>query len=222
MTINEIMELLTILSPLIAIVGFGIGLYYYNCIDNINKSIMFYLLLMLAVDLASRIIGIYGNNLLILLVYSFLELILFTFFYYKFLFKLKHRIIITLSVIALLYIVWEILILKQIAAMKFQSYAKVVDDFMIIIMALAFFHEKINIFRETKWDYFPLNAVIIVFFSVNLIFFLPINFLINETSGLKHYFWLGNLIITLLFYSYLTHSIWKNGRTRKLLPSGSR
>ena len=215
MTIAEIVILLTLFSPSILAIGICIGFYFYKYLNTIHKSITWYLVLMLLVDITSRIMGYYGNNLIVLLVYSLLELLLFVLFYYKFLFKARHRFIMGLSIVAILYIFWEILILRKIEAQQFQSYAKVTDNFVIITLALAFFHEKINIFKELKWDNFRLNAVILVFFSVNMLFFLPINFLINETSGLNHYFWLSNLVITILFYLFLITSIWKNGRIRK-------
>lgn len=215
MTIAEIVILLTLFSPSILAIGICIGFYFYKYLNTIHKSITWYLVLMLLVDITSRIMGYYGNNLIVLLVYSLLELLLFVLFYYKFLFKTRHRFIMGLSIVAILYIFWEILILRKIEAQQFQSYAKVTDNFVIITLALAFFHEKINIFKELKWDNFRLNAVILVFFSVNMLFFLPINFLINETSGLNHYFWLSNLVITILFYLFLITSIWKNGRIRK-------
>jgi len=222
MSFYEILKLSTLISPLILFIGVGIGIYFYKRLDVIHKSIIYFLFIMLSIDMTGRAIESYGNNLIVLLVYSLIEMLLFTFFYYKFLFKAQHRLIIILSAFALFYIIWEIIILKEIEAKQFQSYAKVADNFVIITLALAYFHEKINIYKESKWDNFQLNAVILVFFSINMIFFLPINFLINESSGLKFYFWLGNLIITVLFYAYLTHSIWKNGRTHRLLPSGSR
>ena len=180
------------------------------------------MLAMLCVDLTSRIFRTYDNNLLILLVYSLMELILFVVFYYYALFKQRHIFTLITSIAGTIYIIWEISVFKKIETKNFQSYAKVVDDFIVIMLVLTFFYEKINIYKETKWDNFRLNAVILGFFSINLLFFLPYNFIINKSSGLQFYFWFGIIIITVLFYSYLTHSIWKNGRTRKLLPSGSR
>jgi len=216
MAISEVMKLLTLFSPLILAIGLCIGFYFYKSLNTIHKSILFYLLLMLVIDLSGRILKFtYGNNLIILPIYSLLELGMFVYFYYKFLFKAKHRLILGLSIVVVLYILWEIVVLKVMEPRQFQSYAKVADNFVIITLALAFFHEKINIFKESKWDNFRLNAVILVFFSVNMLFFLPINFLINETSGLNHYFWLSNLVITILFYLFLITSIWKNGKIRK-------
>lgn len=222
MTFYEIVKISTLLSPSILLLGVVIGAYFYKSLDVVHKNITLFLFIMLCIDFTGRIIEGYGNNLIVLLIYSLIEMSLFIYFYYKYLFKAKHRLIMGLCLVSFFYIIWEITVLNKIEAKQFQSYAKVADNFVIITLALTYFHEKINIFKESKWDNFQLNAVVLIFFFINMIFFLPINFLINESSGLKFYFWLGNLIITVLFYSYLTHSIWKNGRTRKLLPSGSR
>ena len=222
MTFYEILRLSTLLSPAVLLIGTILGFYFYRYLDKIYRGITWFLLIMLLIDSTGRFIEDYGNNLLVLLFYSLVEMLLFIFFYYTYLFKAKHRFILGLCFIALLYIIWEIITLQNVEANSFQSYSKVVDNFVIITLCLAYFHERINIFKESKWENFRLNAVILVFFFINMIFFLPINFLINESTGLKFYFWLGNLVITVAFYSYLTHSIWKNGRTRRLLPSGSR
>jgi hypothetical protein len=215
MTFVEIVQILNILSPVLLLIGFFMGVYFYKYLDPIYKGVSLYLLLMLCVDFSGRTLKVlYGNNLIVLLVFSLIELTFFLYFFYKFLFKSRHRLIIGLSTLAMLYILYEIVIYK-VDAKQFQSYAKVADNFVVITLALAFFHERINIYKESKWDNFQLNAVILAFFSINLIFFLPLNFLINESTGLKFYFWLGNLVITLLFYSYLSYSIWKNGRIRR-------
>lgn len=222
MNFIEILRLLSLLIPIILTVGIGIGGYFYKYLDITHKSMTYYMLVMLIVDAASWIVGAYGNNHIVLLLYSLIEMILFTVFYFKYFFNVSHKLIVILSFLAGSYILYEIMIFSSIELIQFQSYSKVIDDFIIIILTLTFFYEKINIYKESKWNNFKINAILLVYFSVNLFFFLPYNFLINESSGLKHYFWIGIVIITVLFYSYLTHSIWKNGRTRKLLPSGSR
>lgn len=225
MHFNEILQLLNFLSPTILFIGLCIGCFFYKNLDSVHKWMLFYLLAMILVDFSSRIFRSDGNNLIILPAFSLIEVLLFIVLYKRYLLKKNHKILTFLALCGIVYIITEIFmnfIIKDVVAKDFQPYAKVVDNFIVIISAFVFFYEKINIFKESKWDYFRLNAVIIVFFSLNMIFFLPFNFLINESSGLKFYFWLGNLIITVLFYSYLTHCIWKNGRTHKLLPSGSR
>lgn len=210
------------LSPVVLFTGILVSLYYYPVLDRMHKWIFYYLIIMLTVDLGSRILGNFGSNLIILPVYSLLEVVVITIFYYKLLFKAQHKLLKYLCCFVCLYIIWEIIELLKVNTNQFQSYAKVADNFIVISLALVFFHEKINMFKEAKWDNFRFNAVVLVYFFITMLFFLPINFLINESSGLKFYFWFVTNILIVLFYSYLTHSIWKNGRTRKLLPFGSR
>ena len=170
---------------------------------------------MLLVDVSSRIFEYYyKNNLIILVLYSLSELLLFIYFYYKYLFKSRHRVVFAICSLSVLYILWELITFKRLETKDFQSYAKVADNFAVISLVLAFYYERINRFKESKWDYFQLNAVILVFFSMTLIFFLPFNFIING-SGLQFYFWLGILVTTILFYLYLTWYLWKNGRIQR-------
>ena len=216
MTFKDIAANITLLSPIVLIGGLLLGLYLYKFLDTIHRNIVWYLIVMLFFDVISRMLGYSGNNLIILLVYSFFEMALFMYFYFKFLFKRRHWVLLGFGVIAAIYIIGEIIILNKTETSEFQSYSKVIDNFIVIMLALAFFHERINRYRDSKWTNFGLNTAILIFFTVNMFFFLPINFLINETSGLKHYFWIGNLFITVLFYLYLIWLIWKNGRTRRL------
>ncbi|MDV6166878.1 hypothetical protein R1T16_00470 [Flavobacterium sp. DG1-102-2] len=217
----KIYDILSYLTPVLLLGGILIAFYFRKTLDSIHKSIAYYLLAMLFTEISGRIIGdYYHNNLIVLLVYSILELVMLAYFYYKHLFKAKHKLILFIVFLAVIYILWEIYVFEIRSIKEFQTYAKVVDNFTIILLSLTFFHEKINIFKESKWDNFRLNAVILAFFSINMLFFLPYNFIINETIGF--WFWLGILSSVTLFNSYLISQIWKNGRTRKLLPSGSR
>jgi hypothetical protein len=49
---------------------------------------------------------------------------------------------------------------------------------------------------------------------LNIIIFLPLDFLISEDSIFNFYIWFANLGVTVLFYLFLIYSIWKNGRIR--------
>jgi uncharacterized membrane protein len=115
----------------------------------------------------------------------------------------------------MLYIVvefFEYFIFGTLDIKQFQPYSKIVDNFIIIVMALVFYYEKMNSFNETKWSNFKLNTAILIYFTINAIVFLPFNFIINENIGVRFYIWTVNVVIILLFYSYLTILIWKNSR----------
>lgn len=220
MTFYDFVKLLALFSPVMLLIGVMIGVYKFKYLDIYHRGITIYFVMLLVIDIASRFLHT-GNNLFILLIYSLLELIIFIYFYYKYVYKRHHILLLVMSFLSITYLIYEIVIF-EFETKKFQTYSKVVDNFTIVMLILTFFHERINLFKDSKWDNFRLNVVLLVFFSINLVFFLPYNFLINESTDLKFYFWLGIVISTVAFYSYLTHSIWKNGRTRRLLPSGSR
>ncbi len=213
MAFTTLYEVLNVFSPIILVIGLSIGLYYFKSLNVIHKSITSYLLVMLCVDMTGRLFEYYnGNNLVVLLVYSLVEMMLFVYFYFKYLYKSRYVLLIGFSIIAAAYIVWELIYFSR-DVKQFQSYAKVVDNFVIITLALVFLNEKIRNYKESKLDIFYLNSAVLIFFSVNLIFFLPLNFILNEKMGF--YFWLFNLISTVSFYLYLTHLIWKNARITK-------
>jgi hypothetical protein len=222
MTFIEFVKNVNLCGSGMAFIGFVLGMFYYRSLDIVHKGITWYLLSMCLVDVSSRIMAITGNNIIVWFAYSLLEMTMFSYFYFRYLFQARHRLIVGFYLISFLYIIYEIINFERTEMKGLQSYAKVVDDFLIIILVLTFFHEKINIFKESKWDNFRLNAIILVYFSINLVFLLPFNFIINKTSGYQFYFWFGVSISILLFYTYLTHSVWKNGRTQKLSLSGLR
>jgi hypothetical protein len=205
---------ITYISPVVLILGLCIAISRYKQLNGIYRGVTFYLGLVLVVDIASRVMGIYGNNLILLSVYSLAEVIFFLLFYFKYLYKTSHKVQLAAGAVAIAYILWDIVTFEK-DVKQFQSYAKVADNFIVILLALGFFHERIYKFKDVKWDNFSLNAAILIYFTINLIFFLPLNFLINEDSGLKFYFWSGNVAVVALFYIFLICSLWKNGRTQK-------
>lgn len=221
MTFYEFLSHFTLLCLGMPFIGFLLGIFHYKSLDIAHKGISWYLLAMVLVDIMSRILGATGNNLIGLLFYSLFEMTMFTFFYFRFFLKAKHPLVLLLFSLGVIYIIYEIIIFDRDNMATYQSYAKVIDDFIIIILALTYIHEKVNVFKESKWEDFRLNIILIAYFSLNLVFFLPFNFIINKSSGYQFYFWFAIAISVLTFYSYLTYSIWKNGRTQKLLPFGS-
>ncbi len=218
MTLEEFAFILGKLSPVFLIIGVLSGCLLYKRLDAIHKGIAYYLLAMLFVDIVSRYLWRYGNNQIILLVYSLIEVIGVSYFYYKLLLTKKYIVTFIINAVVIVYIVWELFsyLFFGTDVQHFQPYAKVVDNFMIILLALSLLYEKMNSYKESRWDNFRLNIVVLIFFTLNTLIFLPFNFLVNEGTGIKFYFWTGNVILLLLFYGFLTWSIWKNGRQNKL------
>lgn len=209
----EILKILIWIITLILLVGVIIGYSSFKYSNIITKSITVYLAVMLLADVVGKIYFLLGiNNQFILPVYSFVELLLFTFFYNKYMLSKRYKILIAINILAMFFILWDIVTFSFTSAKDFQSYAKVFDNFGIILLALTYCYEKLDQPSVAKWKNFRLNIVIAVFFTINLIFFLPYNFIINDNAGIQFYFWFGIAIITIIFYIYLTTLVIQDSR----------
>ncbi|MGV3461201.1 MAG: hypothetical protein ACO1N9_12190 [Flavobacterium sp.] len=211
------LQYLNWLSPLSSLMGFTLGLYFFKSINNVSRGITVYLAVMFLVDIGSRVLSYYlPTNLVGFPVYCLIELTIFTYFYHKYFLSKKYYVLLILNVIATLFILAEIVTFSFTSVKAFQSYAKVFDNFGIILLALTYCYEKLDQDSAAKWDNFRLNMVVLIFFTINLIFFLPFNFIINDNQGIQFYFWLGITVTTVLFYAYLTSVIWQNAKKANL------
>ena len=222
MSLMRLIGFATGLVPLLLFFGMVLGYYYRKNLDKKNKLFVIYLCICFIIDILTRIIGeIYNNNLIFIVVFSLLELLFFYYFYKICIYKRHKKIFSIATAVASVYMLYEMYTLNDVSPYEFQPYSKVLCSFLIIIMSINTLFEHIN---KEKQDttIIKLCSVFVVYFSLNLIFFLPVSFLINinVNSSTKFYFWLANLILTILFYIFLIKEIWKNGSTRKPLQSG--
>lgn len=216
MTYIEFLNLSTWLSPLISLIGLTIGFSSFRTLNIVNKGITVYLAVMFFVDIGSRIIHYFQpSNIVGFPVYCLIELSLFTYFYHKYFFKTKYKALLGLNILGMLYIIWDIATFSFTSAKDFQSYAKVFDNFGIILLALTYCYEKLNQPDATKWENFRLNIIILLFFTINLILFLPYNFIINDNNGIQFYFWQAIIFTTISFYIYLITLIWQDAKKIK-------
>src|SRR5690606_20287049 len=125
--------------------------YFFRIINDVHKNIIYYLIAMLSVDILGRgLWKLLGHNLIVLPIFSFIELLFFLIFYNKFLIR-RRPVIFGLGTIGLVYILIEIFVnfvFYEIDRRDYQPYAKVVDNFIVILMSLTFFQEKIDKFKE--------------------------------------------------------------------------
>lgn len=215
----QIVDFSTYLNPVILFAGIGIGFYFYKKLDNLHKTLTYYLVIMFILDILSRIIGFkYGNNLVFIPIGGFFELLGFSVFYYFLGIKestIKKWALIATVFCTFLFAIWEIIKVYNAPVEEFESYTTVIATLFVVLMALGFFLGNILKRKEISNNIFMLNSGILIFFSLVLIIFLPIDFLIHDNTGLKFYFWFANLIFTLVFYTFLNLSIWKNGKIQE-------
>jgi hypothetical protein len=221
MTFSHVLSLFTTIVPLLLVVGIVVGIYYYCFLPLKYRYLLAYFGICLLIDVLSRVAGkLFENNLVLLIVFSLLELLFFYVFFRVCYFRrnvLKHTILV---IAGCLYMMTEIFLLDKIAASAFQSYSKTLSSFLILVMVIDYLFDSLR-HKGNVAESIPELAAFIIYFSINLIFFLPINFLINVSSELKFYFWCINLVVTILFYLFLVREIWKNGSTQKQLQHGS-
>ena len=200
-------------------VGTFVGIYWFKWLDRKSKWILIYLIVSLGIDIASRIVSTYNeNNLIILPLYSVLELLIIASIYCHL--GVKKMLLIPLTVLGAIYIVGEIVYIDSYNVKSFQSYAKIASSFVIVLLALQFFTQKLKSDKEISPELQRLNLVMLAYFALNLLLLLPINLMINQIATSIIYIWYAYLGATVLFYSYLSAFLWKNGKTRKQLHCG--
>lgn len=213
MTYIELLIAISWLSPITLFIGTALGLISFKSLNIVTKGITVYLAIMLLVDIVMRLLPYFQtNNHIVLPIYCLIELGLFTYFYNKYFLSRRYLALNVITILALVYIVWDIITFSFTSAKDFQSYAKVFDNFGIILLALTYCYEKLDQPNVAKWKNFRLNIVVLIFFTINLILFLPYNFIINDNGGIQFYFMQGILFTTVFFYIYLSYFIWQNSK----------
>jgi len=221
MTFDRFLSISTAVVPILLTVGLITGTYLYQYLEKKYRYLLLYFSICFLIDIISRIIGeLYNNNLIFIIIFSLLELVFFYVYYRVCFFKRKINAYTLATIFGSLYMLYEMFALKDVSPKDFQPYSKVICSFIIIVMSINCLFE--NMAREHQDSaIIKLNSAFVIYFSLNLIFFLPVNFLINVASSVKFYFWCANLLLTVSFYTFLSREIWKNGSTQKQLQSGS-
>lgn len=217
----QVWKYLSLLSPIILLIGLVVGFYFFKSLNRISKNVLLYLGLCLVVDLIYRVIGYYSvsqYNLFVIPIFAFLELIFFANLYYRLILKSRSRILFIFIVLALMVIFSELLFIDRLFQQKtFHSFGKVVADLTVIVFCITYYWRLLTGKIKQVKEVSQLNATFLIYYSVNLILFLPINFLVNASINIVFLFWVINLVSLVLFYLVLTYMIWRNGKTQKYL-----
>jgi hypothetical protein len=218
---NQFLTLISLLTPITLLFGILVGSYNFKHLDVSVRFLFFYLVLCLVVDLLYRYFGYYSHlkyNLFIIPIFAFFELAIFSGLYYRHILKSRSNILVLFIAVALLCIFIELLFINRLLHQKsFQSYGKVIGDAAILFYCLMYYWKLFNGSIPIVTEHRNLNVAVLVYFSINLILFLPINFLVNASISIVFLFWVLNLLSLILFYLVLIYLIWRNGKTRKCL-----
>ena len=219
---GQLWNIVTFISPIILIVGVLLGIFMFKRLKKSNKLLVFYLVFSLTFDILSRYFGYIAQskyNLFLIPVYGFLESGFLSVLYYRYILRSKSKYLLSFIVFMHLLILVEIFFGKGLFHPEsFQSFGKVIADASIILYSIYFY---LKIFKgqiPIRSEYAFLNAVVLIYFSINLIIYLAINFLVNAQFKLVVAFWIINLLSVIVFELILISLLWKDGRTRKTLP----
>jgi hypothetical protein len=204
--------LLSLISPIILLIGITVGLYRIKFLQNEVLVIWLYLIICFCIDLISRVSVSNHNNLYLIPWLGMLELMLFSMY-----FKIKNtgNVIFVLNLLGVLYVLSELIFLKWKSVSDFQPYARTVSSSLIVISSMKFTLDIIRRDFRIRRIETNLNTVILIYFFIQLISLLPLNYLVNQPSYLTISIWFFNLIVHLLFYVYLLIYLWKSGNRMK-------
>jgi hypothetical protein len=215
---SEFMRIFTFLAPIATLMGIFMGIRNYSKLNPPDVLLIVYLIFVLVIDIIVRYMVLvlkFENNLFLIPVYALGEFLIIAVLYLIFLLRIKnHIVVIILSGVSAL-ILFDLFYLSRLTdTANFQSIAKIIANLSIIVICIFYSWKGILNTGIRSLEFVGINPYIIGYFSINLIIFLSINFLINEALGIVTYFWILNLVVNVLFYIKITHFLWKRGRIR--------
>ena len=221
MNLMHFLSLISPISPILLSLGIIIGIFYYRNLSKEFRVIFAYLVMSLLIDFLSRYFGYLSHfkyNLFLHPIFGFLELAFISTLYYKYILHSKSIRLLLYIIFMLLLIVVEFAFFSKLFDLKsFQSFGKVIADLSIISFCFLYYWELVKGKIIMRSDINFLNATVIIYYSINLIHYLFINFLVNASIHLITVFWAVFSISIIAFYLILIYLIWQDGKTRKIL-----
>jgi hypothetical protein len=220
MTINEVVIGFSFLVSLVLLVGCIFGGINYSKNPSVSRWIFWYFVASLGLDIVSRYMGFFsshGNNLFLFSVNALIDLIFFARLYIRF-FQTNYKLLLQVVSVLVGTIVTANMAFHgdTIFVASFQAYDKLLCDGVIFIMALISMLDLLRGKGELKKEILRLNIVVLLYFSLDMLMSLIMNFLVN--SELKYflaYFWLLRLALLITLYIILIHTLWQTGKNRK-------
>lgn len=218
---GQLWSLISAISPVVLLIGVIAGIIYFKQLKASYRLVVIYLAICLVTDLFCRFWGYFSDlkyNLFLIPIFGFLELVVFSILYYRYIFRNKSNSLLLFIAAMFLLILSEIAFASKLFHREtFHSYGKVIADASVVFFCLLYYWKVFKGQIPINSEYNLLNAVVFVYYSVNLFIFLAVNFLVNAKLTFVIFFWAVNLISMVLFYLILIYLIWQNGKTRKIL-----
>ena len=219
MTVKELSTIVGNTVPYLNVLGICVGLFYLSRsrLNDVFKFVLAYLEICLIFNYLMEVsVHFFKTNLFLIPIFGFVELLFFTYLFAALLNKKNPRTAASIVItggLGLSYILFDIFANDPLNSSGFQTYARVVDAVLIVFFCMTYFYNTLANEIKTNQHVFLLISGILVYYSLNVILLLPINFMINDASQLKFYFWFAYTILMILFYIFLTYTLWRSGKT---------
>lgn len=188
---------------------------YYKVLKPYQKVIYIFLLISLSVDLLSRFWSFaFAQNLEFISIFAIIEVIIFYIFYYKILSSTNHLLGNILTIFALAYLCLDMLLFQTNRLTDYQTYTRSVSSLYIVVSSLLYYKKIYSEYTRDK-ELLQLNGILLLYYSLNFILYLPINYIINVSVAINISLWIFKIILLLIFYLYLWKHLMNYGKNKK-------
>lgn len=153
-------------------------------------------------------ITLYNNNLRFLIIYSIVEVIFYTFLFQVILFSKVNYYFLILSCLSLAFGLIELISLNFSDIDGFQSYSRIFSNMIIATFAAYNFILLLKNIDFRVWKHFGLNSIILIYFSIQSIMFLPFNYYLILSDNAFNIVIIINYLTNFAFYILLIYFIY--------------
>ncbi len=188
---------------------------YYKILKPYQKVIYIYLFISLFVDLISRFWSYaFAQNLEFISIFAIIEVIIFYIFYYKILASNNNLAGNILTILTLAYLCLDIFLFRTDRLIDYQTYTRSVSSLYIVLSSMLYYKKIYSEYIRDK-ELLQLNGILLLYYSLNFILYLPINYIINVSVAINISLWIFKVILLLIFYLYLWKHLMNYGKNKK-------
>jgi len=206
-----------VLLPLVfALLGSAVGFVLYKRLAPAFRLLVWFLVASASIDVLSRVlVGLYDNNLIVVLLLGMVETVLFSLLFIRYLLSKQHAWIVLLPLLIFALLCVEAVSLFPYAPDQFTSYGKVLSSLLVVGFCVVYFVQGVTSQHKLKQSNWLLVGGTLIFFGLSTLWFLVTNFLINTDPTLIYYLWVIYALATPIFYLLILYLIWQHGTSQK-------
>lgn len=212
----ELLSRFTNIIPIMLLVSTFGYIFRFIKLDLFKKLIGCYLVFCLLIDVISRsLLLFFDANIMLIPVFAAGEYLIFTYIYFRFVFK-SSRIIYAIAPVIVILIIsdyWMNNFIK-INLEIFQSYSRAIGVLSIIVYTLIYYIRLIRSDIAINKVFMRFNAITLAYFTVMLVAWLPTNFIYNSILDARFYIWTLIILSNVLYYIYLIYVLWGTRKTQ--------